>query len=51
MVSQPGEDEVLLVLDDYHLIEAEQVHTPLAFQLERLPPALHLALASRPRHS
>jgi ATP/maltotriose-dependent transcriptional regulator MalT len=47
LAAQPGEDEVLLVLDDYHLIDAGQVHTPLAFLLERLPPGLHLVLASR----
>ena len=43
----PGEGEVLLVLDDYHLIEAEQVHAPLEFLVEHLPPGLHLVLASR----
>src|SRR5215472_773261 len=42
-----GGDDVLLVLDDYHLIEAEQVHTPLIFLLEHRPPRLHLVLASR----
>ena len=38
---------MLLVLDDYHLIEAEQVHAPLEFLVEHLPPGLHLVLASR----
>ena len=47
LAAQPGEDEVLLVLDDYQLIDAEQVRTTLAFRLERLPAALHPALASR----
>jgi len=42
-----GGDEVLLVLDDYHLIDAEQVHTPLIFLLEHRPPRLRLVLASR----
>src|SRR5262249_39974880 len=42
-----SEDEVLLVLDDYHLIDTEQVHTPLTFLLEHRPPRLHLVLASR----
>jgi ATP/maltotriose-dependent transcriptional regulator MalT len=27
-------DELLLVLDDYHLIDTEQVHKPIAFLLE-----------------
>ncbi|MGH3175176.1 MAG: hypothetical protein ACRDPF_15085, partial [Streptosporangiaceae bacterium] len=43
----PGQDELLLVLDDYHLTDARQVHEPLAFLLEHLPPGVHLVLASR----
>ncbi|MGH3172564.1 MAG: AAA family ATPase, partial [Streptosporangiaceae bacterium] len=46
-LAQTGEDAVLLVLDDYHLIDAPPVHTPLAFLLEHLPPGLRLVLASR----
>ena len=46
-LAQVGEDAVLLVLDDYHLIDAPPVHTPLAFLLEHLPPGLRLVLASR----
>ncbi|MDR0343134.1 MAG: hypothetical protein LBI49_08420, partial [Nocardiopsaceae bacterium] len=40
-------DGVLLVLDDYHLIDAPPVHTPLMFLAEHLPPSLCLVLASR----
>ena len=40
-------DEVVLVLDDYHLVEAPSVHESLVFLLERLPPQLRLVLASR----
>jgi len=40
-------DQVLLVLDDYHLIEAQPVHASLLFLLEHLPPGLQLVLASR----
>jgi LuxR family maltose regulon positive regulatory protein len=47
LAAQPGGDEVLLVLDDYHLIDAQQVHTPLMFLLEHPPPGLRLVLASR----
>ena len=36
-----------LVLDDYHLIEAQPIHDALALMLERLPPALHLIIAGR----
>ena len=47
LAAQSGQDEVLLVLDDYHLIGAHQVHAPLEFLVEHLPPGLHLVLASR----
>ena len=40
-------EEIVLVLDDYHLIEAPTVHGSLALLLERLPPQLRLVLASR----
>ena len=39
--------QVLLVLDDYHLIDSEVVHSSLGFLLEHRPPGLHLVLASR----
>jgi LuxR family maltose regulon positive regulatory protein len=42
-----GQDEVVLVLDDYHLIQAPQVHRSVEFLLEHLPASLHLVLASR----
>ena len=47
LATQRGDGEVLLVLDDYHLIDAQQVHGSLGFLLEHLPPGLHLVLASR----
>ncbi len=47
LAAQRGDDEVLLVLDDYQLIDAQQVHASLEFLLEHLPPGLHLVLASR----
>jgi ATP/maltotriose-dependent transcriptional regulator MalT len=45
--TQPGADEVVLVLDDYHLIDSEVVHASVVFLLEHLPPGLHPVLASR----
>ncbi len=45
LAAQPG--EVLLVLDDYHLIDAQAVHASLGFLLEHRPPGLHLTLTSR----
>src|SRR5271170_2527536 len=47
LAARPGDGEVLLVLDDYHLIDARPVHGSLGFLLEHLPPGLHLVLASR----
>src|SRR5579884_26216 len=38
---------VVLVLDDYHLIEAEPIHRALTLLLEYLPPQLHILLATR----
>src|SRR5689334_13317286 len=40
-------DELLLVLDDYHLIDAKPVDTALTFLLDHLPPQLHLVIATR----
>ena len=39
--------DVLLVLDDYHVVEAQPLHASLRFLLEHQPPALHIVLASR----
>jgi LuxR family maltose regulon positive regulatory protein len=36
-----------LILDDYHVIENEAVHSALAFLLQHLPPQMHLFIASR----
>ena len=47
LADQPREDDLLLVLDDYHLVESQPVHTSVAFLLAHLPPGLHLVLASR----
>jgi ATP/maltotriose-dependent transcriptional regulator MalT len=40
-------DQVLLVLDDYHLVEAQVVHASVGFLLEHRPSGLRLVLASR----
>ncbi len=37
----------VLVLDDYHVIEAPAIHAALTFLLDQLPPRLHLVIASR----
>jgi LuxR family transcriptional regulator, maltose regulon positive regulatory protein len=42
-----GSEQVVLVLDDYQLVEAPPVHESLARLLERLPAQLRLVVASR----
>ncbi|MCP4418092.1 MAG: hypothetical protein GY805_15825, partial [Chloroflexi bacterium] len=39
--------DLIMVLDDYHLIEAGQVHASLSYLLEHLPQNLHLILITR----
>jgi len=39
--------EIVLVLDDYHVIEARDVQDGMAFLLDHLPPWLHVVIASR----
>ncbi|HLZ21178.1 MAG TPA: LuxR C-terminal-related transcriptional regulator [Ktedonobacterales bacterium] len=39
--------DVMLVLDDYHVIDARDIHDGMVFLLDHLPPRLHLVIASR----
>jgi LuxR family transcriptional regulator, maltose regulon positive regulatory protein len=45
LAGEPG--DVVLVLDDYHVIDSGSVHDSLAFLIEHAPPHLHVVLASR----
>ncbi len=47
LAAQPNADDVLLVLDDYHLIGSQPVHASLRFLLEHRPAGLQVALSSR----
>lgn len=40
-------DQLILVLDDYHMIEAAPVDRALMFLLDHMPPQLHLVIATR----
>lgn len=40
-------DPVVLVLDDYHAVDAAEVDSAVTFLLEHLPPSLHLVISSR----
>ncbi|HEX8600818.1 MAG TPA: LuxR C-terminal-related transcriptional regulator [Chloroflexia bacterium] len=39
--------DFILVLDDYHLIQAEAVHSAMTFLLDHAPPQMHLVIAGR----
>jgi hypothetical protein len=47
LAAGPGPDEVLLVLDDYHLVDSGPVHESVAFLLENLPPGLGVVVSGR----
>jgi LuxR family transcriptional regulator, maltose regulon positive regulatory protein len=40
-------EKFVLVLDDYHVIDAKSIDDALAFLLEHLPPQMHLVIATR----
>lgn len=40
-------DRLIMVLDDYHVIENSRIHAALSFLLEHLPPNITLVLLSR----
>ena len=40
-------NDLVLVLDDFHLIDARDVQDGMAFLLEHLPPQVHVVIASR----
>ena len=39
--------DLVLVLDDYHLIDSGEIHAGMVFLLEHPPPRLHVVLATR----
>jgi len=41
------QEESILVLDDYHLIDSKSVNEVLNFLIEHLPPSMHLVIAGR----
>ncbi|MEJ7816750.1 MAG: hypothetical protein WKF53_16395 [Rubrobacter sp.] len=41
------EDDFVLVLDDYHVVDARPIDDALAFVVEHLPPRVHLVIATR----
>jgi LuxR family maltose regulon positive regulatory protein len=47
LAADPGADDVLLVLDDYHLVDSAAVHESVAFLLEHLPQDLSVVVSGR----
>ena len=47
LATDPGPDEALLVLDDYHLVDSGPVHESVAFLMENLPPGLAVVVSGR----
>ncbi len=39
--------KIVLILDDYHLIDNQSVHESLNFLIENLPPKLHMVITTR----
>ncbi|MFD5018280.1 LuxR C-terminal-related transcriptional regulator [Paenibacillus sp. NPDC058367] len=40
-------NELIIILDDYHVIETPTIHQSMAYLLEHLPPHIHLYVVSR----
>lgn len=40
-------NDIVLVLDDYHMIDDDEIHQAMNFLLEHLPPNLHVVLTCR----
>ena len=47
LAADPGPDEVLLVLDDYHLVDSGPVHESVAFLPENPQPGLRVVVSGR----
>ena len=41
------EKELILVLDDYHVISNQAIHEGMTFLIDHLPPLMHLVIATR----
>ncbi len=40
-------EQIVLILDDYHMITEQQIHTTLSYLVEHLPAQLHIILSTR----
>jgi len=46
-VANAAPDQVVFVIDDYHLIDDPSIHLALTFLLDHLPPSFHFVLTGR----
>ena len=46
-LSAQAQEEVALILDDYHLITAPLIHRSVTYLVEHLPPRFHLVIVTR----
>ena len=42
----PPKHEMVLILDDYHLVASRAVHEQMAFVIDRMPANLHIVFPS-----
>ena len=42
-----SDEDLVLVLDDYHVVHAPEIHEAMAFLVDHLPPQLRLVIATR----
>jgi len=42
-----NESDLIVVIDDYYLIDSEAIHKAVSFLIEHLPPQLHLVISGR----
>jgi len=47
LATSPADSQIVLILDDYHLITELPIHEGLAFLIDHFPPNLHLVIATR----
>ena len=47
LASRPATEKIILVLDDYHLIQTNEIHESVAFLLTHQPAVLHLVITTR----
>ena len=47
ITADPKRQAITLVLDDYHLLDSQEVHKALTFLVDHLPPQMHLVITTR----